>query len=288
MLAPRHIIFTALQGALVDSGTQSWAAASEALAEVARHRVPLVISTTETRAQIEPLRRKIEHSHPFITESGGGLFLPDGYFSLALEGAARVARYFCVPFGQPYAATSEALAEIAAAARAGVVGYSQMSARELAQNTSKSLREAELSRDREFSERFFFAGEVPAAATRFAEAARQRGWNAIPGEPFWELRSGNDQGRAVRYLMQLYRKSMRSRLSSVGIGSAVADLPLLLAVDHPVILPDSQGRLRPELIARLRNAVCGSLPGAAGWNEEILRVLEGRFVKASERQLRKN
>jgi hypothetical protein len=79
--------------------------------------------------------------------------------------------------------------------------------------------------------------------------------------------------------MQLYRKSMRSRLSSVGIGSAAADLPLLLAVDHPIILPDSHAGLRPELTARLRNAVCGPLPGAAGWNEEILRVLEGRFIK---------
>ena len=109
---------------------------------------------------------------------------PTGYFLLALEGASRVARYFCVPFGQPYAAATEALAEIAAEARASVVGYSQMSARELAQNTGESLREAELSRDREFSERFFFAGEVAATARRFAEVAKQRGWDAIPGEPF--------------------------------------------------------------------------------------------------------
>ncbi len=281
MLAPRHILFTALQSVLVDSGVQSWAAASEALEEVARRRVPFVISTTETRAQLEPLRRKIAHNHPFITESGGGLFLPDGYFALALEGAARVARYFRVPFGRPYAAATEALAEIAAAARASVVGYSQMSARELAQNTGESLREAEMSRDREFSERFFFAGEVAATAKRFAVAAKQRGWDAVPGEPFWELRSGNDQGRAVRYLMQLYRKSMRSRLSSVGIGSALADLPLLLAVDHPIVLPDARMGLRSEVMARLPNAICGSLPGAAGWNEEVLRVLEGRFVKGS-------
>ena len=80
--------------------------------------------------------------------------------------------------------------------------------------------------------------------------------------------------------MQLYRKSMRSRLSSVGIGSAAADLPLLLAVDHPIVLLEARtGTLRSDVTARLPNAVCGSLPGAAGWNQEVLRVLEGRFIK---------
>ena len=46
-----------------------------------------MLLTRGTRAQLELLRRKIEHAHPFITEGGGGLFLPDGYFSLRLEGA---------------------------------------------------------------------------------------------------------------------------------------------------------------------------------------------------------
>jgi mannosyl-3-phosphoglycerate phosphatase len=275
MLAPRHVIFTAIEGALVDSGSLSWTAAADALSEIARRHVPLVLASSGTRAQLEPLRRKIEHSHPFITESGGGVFLPDGYFSLALEGAARAGRYFCAPFGRPYSAVTEALGEIAALARATVVGYSQMSARELAQNTGESPRAAELARQREFSERFFFAGDADKAASRFATVAQERRWEAIPGDPFWELRSGNDVGRAVRYLMRLYRTSTRSRLSSVGIGSTDEDLPLLLSVDHPIILPGVHKGPTGALTSRLSNASAGEASGPHGWNEAVLAILEG-------------
>jgi mannosyl-3-phosphoglycerate phosphatase len=275
MLAPRHVIFTSIEGALVDSGSLSWIAAADALAEIGRRRVPFVLASAGTRAQLEPLRRKIEHSHPFITESGGGVFLPDGYFSLALEGAARAGRYFCAPFGRPYGAVTQALEEIAAAAQATVVGYAQMSARELAQNTGESLRDAELARQREFSERFFFAGDADKAASRFAAVARERRWEAVPGDPFWELRSGNDVGRAVRYLMRLYRTSTRSRLSSVGVGSTAEDLPLLLAVDHPIILPSTHKKLAEALTSRLPNASAGEASGPHGWNEAILAILEG-------------
>src|SRR5579862_5223369 len=187
MLAPRHIIFTALEGALLDPASKSWGPAADALAEIARRRVPLVLVTSGTRAQLEPLRSKIEHSHPFITESGGGLFLPDGYFSLRLEGASRVARYFCIPFARPYVEAAAAVQEIAAQTGASAVGYAQMTAREIAHNTGQPVREAELERQREFSERFFFAGETPASVERFAEAAAEQKWQAIPGDPFWEL-----------------------------------------------------------------------------------------------------
>lgn len=274
MLTPRQVIFTATEGALVDSGTRSPNLASDALAEIARRRVPLVLSTHGTRAQLEPLRRKIEHGHPFISESGGGAFLPDGYFSLLLEGATRVARYFCAAFGRPYSAATQALAEIAAEADASVVGYGDMSAREIAQNTGEPLRNAELDRQREFSERFFFAGETEEAAQRFTEAARKHKWDVIEGRPFYELRSGNDQGRAVRYLMRLYRTSNPYKITSVGIGSTAQDLPLLSAVDHAIVLPLPNKEFDETLTSHLPHAITGEAHGPAGWNECVLKLLE--------------
>jgi mannosyl-3-phosphoglycerate phosphatase len=119
-----------------------------------------VLSSRGNRAQLEPLRRKLQHAHPFLTESGGGLFIPDGYFNLRLEGATRAGRLFCVPFARPQADAAAAVQEIAAEAGASVVAFSQMSSREISRNCGVSTREAELSRQREFSEMFFFAGET--------------------------------------------------------------------------------------------------------------------------------
>src|SRR5713226_6564538 len=88
MLAARHLIFTDLDGTLLDARTYSWAGAEPALAEIERRRIPLVLVTSKTRAEVEPLRRKLGHAHPFITENGGGVFIPDGYFNLKIPGAA--------------------------------------------------------------------------------------------------------------------------------------------------------------------------------------------------------
>jgi mannosyl-3-phosphoglycerate phosphatase family protein len=275
MLAPRYVVFSALEGSLLGATSQSWTLAADALAELERRHVPLVLVTRGTRARLEPLRRKINHGHPFITESGGGLFLPDGYFPMHLEQAERVGRYFCVAFAQPYGRVTTALKEIAAEAGASVVGYSQMSNREIARNTGQTQREAELDRLREFSERFFFAGDAEAAAQRLLQSAVRHGWVAIPGNPFWELRSANHghEARAVRYLMRLYRKALRSRLSSVGIGSTARDSSLLSAVDQAVVLPLKDHQFDPQLLSLLPHEHRGPAPGPEGWNSAVLELL---------------
>src|SRR5260370_25142826 len=111
MLAPRVVIFTPSN--LLGSANGLSSSASEALLEIERRKVPLVLLTRGTRAQLEPLRRKIGHSHPFITEGGGGLFIPDGFFAIRLEGARRVGRYLCVPFGHPSHDAAAAVEDIA-------------------------------------------------------------------------------------------------------------------------------------------------------------------------------
>jgi len=279
MLLPRHIVFTAVEGTLFDPSSRSCSGAEDALAEIDRRHIPLVLSGSGTRAQLELLRRKIAHAHPFFSESGGGIFFPDSYFSVRLENVVRIARYLCVPFGKDYVTASAAVQEIAAEARANVVGYSQMSPREIASNGGRPLHEAELERQREFSERFFFAGDTGEDEPRFSDIARQRGWQATPGQPFWELSSGNDPGRAVRYLTGLYRDSLRTRLSSIGIGSTAEHLPLLLAVDQPVLLPYRGQHYDSSVLSRLPHIRLGAAVGAVGWNQAVLDVLKPATAK---------
>jgi predicted mannosyl-3-phosphoglycerate phosphatase (HAD superfamily) len=271
MLPPRVVIFTPSN--LLGSANNAAPAASEALLEIGRRNIPLILSTRGTRAQLEALRRKIEHGHPFITEGGGGLFVPDGYFALRLEGAKRAGRYLCVPFGRSAEEAGAAVEDIAREAGAEVVRYAEMSAREIARNTGMPERDAQASRERGFSERFFFAGNADLAFPPFEKIAREHQWQIRRCEPFWELRSGNDEGKAVRYLMRLYRQALRSRIRSVGIGASFEDVSLLAASDQAFILPASGGRFDDELLAKLPNSARIAVPGAPGWNQTVLDTL---------------
>lgn len=238
-----------------------------------RRHVPLVLLTCGTRAQLEILRRKIGHADPFVTESGGGLFLPDGYFALRLEGAKRAARYLSVPFGRTAEEAGAAVEEIAEQVGAEVVRYADMNAREISRNTGTSERDAEASREREFSERFFLAGNADLAAPSFERIATERKWQIRRCEPFWELYSGNDEAKALRYIMRLYREALRSRVRSVSIGASIEDLSLLGASDQAFILPSNAGHFDERLVSKLSNSTRIDVPGAAGWNQTVLDVL---------------
>jgi predicted mannosyl-3-phosphoglycerate phosphatase (HAD superfamily) len=148
-----------------------------------------------------------------------------------------------------------------------------MNAREISCNAGISEREAEASREREFSERFFFAGNADLAAPSFEKIATEQKWRIRHCEPFWELYSGNDEGKAVRYVTRLYREALRSRLRSVGIGASFEDLSLLTASDQAFILPSSAGDFDERLLAKLPNSVRIDVPGAVGWNQTVLDVL---------------
>jgi len=273
MLTARNVIFSDLDGTLLDHDSYSWAAAEEALEEIDRRRVPLVFVTSKTRAEVEVLRRRMGNAHPFVTENGGGLFIPNGYFNQPMTGSTRAGHYHCFALGKPYREVVAALEEISREAGVEVAGFHEMSVREVAENTGMNARQAELAREREFDEPFFFAGASEGAIEKFTELAGQRGFQTTRGGRFWHLFSGSDKGRAVRQLVGLYRKAMGGRVRFVGVGDSANDIPLLAAVDLAVLLPQQDGEFDAVAMAGLRGVRRGSAPGPAGWNETILHIL---------------
>ena len=278
MLAPRHLIFTALEGALIDPRTDSFAGAEEALDELDRRKISYVLLTHRTREEIEPIRKKLGHNHPFVTENGGGIFFPDGYFSLKIPGVERIGRYLGIAQGRPYPEVCEALDEIAEESAVGVAGFHHMSLREVAENTGLGPRTAELARAREFDEPFFFTSADDIAIKRFIETAKAREFDTRRGPTFWHLSAQCDPARAVRTVAKLFREATHIKLRLVGIGGAEADLPWLRAVDQAILLPDSGHHEAPSTqpsgtSSRTRAIVIGDSPGPAGWNKAILDII---------------
>ncbi|MFB3136761.1 MAG: HAD hydrolase family protein [Nitrospirales bacterium] len=67
----RLVIFTDLDGSLLDTETYRFDAARAALEELTARQVPLVLCTSKTRAEVEPLRQELGITDPFIVENGG-------------------------------------------------------------------------------------------------------------------------------------------------------------------------------------------------------------------------
>ena len=76
----RMIIVTDLDGTLLHPRTYSFEEALPALKLVRERGVPLVLCSSKTRAELEVCRKRLDNGHPFISENGGGIYLPAGYF----------------------------------------------------------------------------------------------------------------------------------------------------------------------------------------------------------------
>ena len=276
MLALPLVVFTEPLDLFPPQARSPQLGAEEALHELARRQAPLVFASRGTRMEVEFVRRKLENRHPFITENGGGLFVPEGYFRQRIPKSETIRHYHRISLARPYAEACAALEETAEEAGVEVVGFHNMSAREVAENSGLPARMADLARLREYDEPFFFAGEEVAASQRLAEAARTRGWQVTRGERFWHFSSGADVGAAVRRLMELYRAARHARVRSVAIGWSRHQFALLAAAGRAIALPASDGTYDEELAQRLPGARRTGASGPAGWNAAVMELLAGK------------
>ena len=79
-MTPPFIVFSDLDGCLLDRRTFSAEAARPAVDALAEAGIPLVFCTSQTRAEVEHHRRILDNDDPFVVENGGAIFIPRGYF----------------------------------------------------------------------------------------------------------------------------------------------------------------------------------------------------------------
>jgi mannosyl-3-phosphoglycerate phosphatase len=198
--------------------------------------VPAIWTTSRSRAQMDEPIRKLGHRHPFIAEDGSGVYLPEGYFHLRPAKTLRLGRFTCVPIAEPQPAASEALESISEETAVPIVALRSLSPHELAQNLGLPVREAELARQRDFDELFFFAGASEADIERFGTEARNRNFVLRQQGVLWSLSLGANLRQCIRELSKLYDRALRFHPTILGLATREESGGLLGACDRGLLL----------------------------------------------------
>jgi len=280
-MASCFVIFTDLDGTLLDAETYSYEAARPALAMLKKRQIPVVLCTSKTRAETEAIARRLGLKHPFIVENGGAIFIPQGYFSaeqLKVAGIKpkRKGNYLVIELGLPYQQLRQFLISFRDKYKVKIKGFGDCRPEEIARITGLSLREARLAGRREYDEPCWLEG--PAGVGLFRQKAREAGLKVVRGGRFFHLTGNNDKGRAVRILKKLYHQKF-GQLTSLGLGDAANDWPMLKEVEVPVLVARPDGQLAErykfsEKIYKTKKA------GPAGWAEAINFWLKSDRVEA--------
>lgn len=259
---PRGLIFTDLDATLLDHDTYDFSPALAALDAAREVRVPVILSSSKTRAEMLAWQERLGLSDPFVSENGGAAFFVG-------KGPLRP----CFPeiwgglpakvFGTPYAELRRAIEELRSSFALPLHGFGDMEPGEIAELTGLPAADASLAGRRDFDEPFLWLAEPEEAQL---EAVRDwlsgRRLQMLRGGRLWHLVGGNDKGHAVRWLLGAYAAVYGSRLPSLGLGDSENDLLMLHAVDRGVLVERPGGGHLPGVHPEI---VHGPGIGPRGW-----------------------
>ncbi|MDH5405100.1 MAG: HAD-IIB family hydrolase [Candidatus Aminicenantes bacterium] len=269
----RLIVFTDLDGTFLDHHTYSFSALEAILVRLNKLEVPLIFCSSKTRAEIEAVRQKCSNSHPFISENGGGIFIPEGYFPFPIQGGMRQGEYVVIKLGARYAELIATLRQTSVNTGTSIRGFNDMTIEEVARECNLSDAEARLAKQREFDEPFYLLTQDVEAERRICKAIEQSGYYCTRGTRFFHILGKSDKGKAVRLLMSFFRK-VKSSLVSLSLGDSQNDLPMLKETDYAFLVQKGNGEYDREVLEEIPNITLAPAPGPQGWAYVMSHFLE--------------
>jgi len=256
------VVFSDLDGTLLDHETYSFAAALPALAALRARRIPLVLASSKTEAEMRPIAEAIGIDHPMIVENGAGI--------------ANLAGHRDEEANQ-YESLRRILQSLAEHLAGLFEGFGDWSVEQVTARTGLAPTAAALAKQRRFSEPGIFSGSAEQRAEFYARLDTLD-YQAVQGGRFLTVMPKTSKAERMVEIAAAYASETGEPVTTIALGDAPNDLAMLEAADRGVIIANPAhaplpvtNRERQGFISRSRNA------GPEGWNESILQLVETGF-----------
>lgn len=240
------VVFSDLDGTLLDHQNYSWEPARPALNALKAAGIPLVLASSKTAAEMAQLHAELElGSTPAIVENGAGL-----------SGAASDA--------SQYQQIRRALAELAAPFK----GFGDIGPTGITEITGLPAPAALLASKRFFSEPGLWHGNNE-DLEQFVAALAAKGIKARMGGRFFTLSFGSTKADRMAEVAERLGASI-----TIALGDAPNDREMLEQADYGVIVRNDHGADLPNLAGEETGRITRTQEeGPAGWNTAVLRLL---------------
>ncbi|MCI5074279.1 HAD-IIB family hydrolase [Oricola sp.] len=255
------IVFSDLDGTLLDHATYAWDAARPALDALRERDIPLILASSKTAAEMGGLRAEMGFAHcPAIVENGAGLLEPEGAGASGDDGS-------------DHQRLIAALDSLPADLRTHYSGFSDWGVDEVAARTGLPRDAAAKAAERRFSEPGLWSGDE-GGRRKFEALLAEKGVTARQGGRYLTLSFGATKASRMAEIAERYGGGdLLPRL--VALGDAPNDIEMLEAADLGIVVANPQGAALPELAGEAEGRIRRtSKPGPDGWNESVLRILE--------------
>ncbi|MBJ7220802.1 MULTISPECIES: mannosyl-3-phosphoglycerate phosphatase-related protein [unclassified Brenneria] len=261
-LSSNLMIFSDLDGSLLDHDTYGWEPARPWLERLAQLAIPVIITTSKTAAEVEQLREALGLARfPYIAENGALIALPADWRSHP--------SYPRKIFDADYPFICAQLNQLREKHAFRFKGFADMDCAEVAALTGLSARDAELARRREASEPIQWLDDSD-ALMRFRQRLTDCGLSLTQGGRFYHVMGiGVSKGIAANWIKKQYPYKGEHHVTTIGLGDGPNDVSLLTAMDNAVVIKGKGNQL-----VDLPDNYAGRLyrtrsMGPAGWSEGL-------------------
>ena len=169
----KTILFTALEPLLAtDEGK-----AKQAIAQLAKKSIPVILFSDRSRAEIEPVREQLGLTAPFIVEGGSAIFTPVENSPLKTPLGEHDGNYYLYELGCPYVQARAGLRVLANEISHPLKGFGDFTVQQLERSLGVSEERAHLAKAREFSEPFMTPKSVDLESLK--QSAKDMGFEAV-------------------------------------------------------------------------------------------------------------
>jgi mannosyl-3-phosphoglycerate phosphatase len=266
------IIFTDLDGTLLDHRTYSYSKAEEALKLIRERKAPLILCSSKTRNEIQVYRKKLSNNDPFISENGGAIFIPENYQGLKCKFDKIENDHLVIEIGSEYKVLADVFEKIKSKTGINIKSITEFTIDEVIQLTGLNREEARLAVTREYSLPFIInAGEKEIESVK--DEISSSGFNYTEGARFIHLMGANDKGKAIKILVDIFKMNHpEKKIVSVGIGDSLNDLPMLEVADRAFLVKKVSGNYEERI--KVKDLVYADGIGPVGWNKAILSLFD--------------
>lgn len=264
--AAEWVIFTDLDGSLLDHDTYDWQPAKPWLTRLRAAQVPVIITTSKTAAEVAALQHAFGLSDaPFIAENGALVTLPASWKNHP-DFPHKI-------FSADYPSLCEILHRLRIKHAFDFKGFSEMTDAEVADITGLAMSDAALARRREGSEPLIWLGN-DVELERFAACLKPYQLALTQGGRFYHVMGeAVSKGHAVEWLTKQYQQRAGTAITTLGLGDGPNDRALLEATQHAVIIKgvvSDKVTLSPKYPGEIYRT---ALTGPRGWSEGLSHYL---------------
>jgi predicted mannosyl-3-phosphoglycerate phosphatase (HAD superfamily) len=243
MSSPRRTVVFADADALPAGGLEA----------IAHETLPLVLCSSQSRAELEIRQQELSIKQPFVSENGSAVFVPHGYFDFEPPAARSIPAYDVIEFGRPLDEISRELHRVTAALRVPVAAFSRMSVEEVAQDCHVSLLRARLAKLREYQDVVRPVTPQMSVRSQLRKALRLARLTYVERGRYDHVGRGTNPSAAAAALSRLFRRAFGS-IITVAIAEDVPHGWFVPPVDCYIRVPRAapeSGRNPAEWIDRL-------------------------------------